>query len=505
MWYILLLIIILVLFILISIYILFYWYFSVFLGKKVNLNHESINKKFSTLEILLMRSEKFNERNTVEKINLNRANFYLNKARESKELYSEQKQNVLFIFKKWNVYKSFKQHNLIHKNYLEFMNSYELFLNVVSNYLKLSNFITEVQLKANKKLEILDQIYKENNYFDKHFKNYFKNKQNEFRKLIASIGFQNDKANLLEALENWDLSRDLFISYLRHLNYFLKVKNIFLNPKEFNIKSEAQLKKLKNIAKNFFNLSVDNINYILLEILSSEFKKNAKQLNLEELSVLNSKYKILNKKVFDLYLDKSSEYKFIEQNLNTLIELGLRETSNSNLDEKFNEFDLFIETWKKLEVYDNKVSTQDINLKEINENNNFDFQKSIKIFYQIANSQFINLKDENIKNKYYHFIYLFDKTNKILETKKEIDDRLKTEYFEYLKYFINMIAINEFYFKMHNFIKINFAKNLNLNDELDKQKAKEKEKQFLASLKQSENDINNFLYKEAYLKIKKYI
>ncbi|SYV93354.1 Uncharacterised protein, partial [Mycoplasmopsis synoviae] len=83
------------------------------------------------------------------------------------------------------------------------MNSYELFLNVVSNYLKLSNFITEVQLKANKKLEILDQIYKENNYFDKHFKNYFKNKQNEFRKLIASIGFQNDKANLLEALENW--------------------------------------------------------------------------------------------------------------------------------------------------------------------------------------------------------------------------------------------------------------------------------------------------------------
>ncbi|SYV93353.1 Uncharacterised protein, partial [Mycoplasmopsis synoviae] len=72
-----------------------------FLGKKVNLNHESINKKFSTLEILLMRSEKFNERNTVEKINLNRANFYLNKARESKELYSEQKQNVLFIFKKW--------------------------------------------------------------------------------------------------------------------------------------------------------------------------------------------------------------------------------------------------------------------------------------------------------------------------------------------------------------------------------------------------------------------
>lgn len=58
---------------------------------------------------------------------------------------------------------------------------------------------------------------------------------------------------------------------------------------------------------------------------------------------------------------------------------------------------------------------------------------------------------------------------------------------------------------MHNFIKINFAKNLNLNDELDKQKAKEKEKQFLASLKQSENDINNFLYKEAYLKIKKYI
>lgn len=68
---------------------------------------------------------------------------------------------------------------------------------------------------------------------------------------------------------------------------------------------------------------------------------------MEELSVLNSKYKILNKKVFDLYLDKSSEYKFIEQNLNTLIELGLRETSNSNLDEKFNEFDLFIETWKK--------------------------------------------------------------------------------------------------------------------------------------------------------------
>lgn len=67
MWYILLLIIILVLFILISIYILFYWYFLVFLGKKVNLNHESINKKFSTLEILLMRSEKFNERNTVEK------------------------------------------------------------------------------------------------------------------------------------------------------------------------------------------------------------------------------------------------------------------------------------------------------------------------------------------------------------------------------------------------------------------------------------------------------
>lgn len=68
-----------------------------------------------------------------------------------------------------------------------------------------------------------------------------------------------------------------------------------------------------------------------------------------------------------------------------------------------------------------------------------------------------------------------------------------------------MIAINEFYFKMHNFIKTNFAKNLNSNDELDKQKAKEKEKQFLASLKQSENDINNFLYKEAYLKIKKYI